>query len=215
MTPESPAVRMVCVVLFLIVCLASGRAEATEEELHALFDAPCQRYNVPKPLALAIARKESAMEPWIMNIEGRTVRNASREDAIALSRAALRAGLSFDIGVMQVNSQWLRRYNLPLEAVMDPRGNIQVGTWILGQEIKRHGLTWRAVAAYHTPYTDSDRGRAYAEDVIRRIFGREATPAASGDRPPASEAPAPARAKDKAAASPMLVKRYRVVSNDK
>lgn len=210
MTLESPTVRVVCALLLLV--LTSGRAMATsEEELHALFDVPCERYGVPKPLAMAIARKESAMSPWIMNVEGRTVRNASREEALNLSRAALRLGLSFDIGVMQVNSQWLRRYNLPLEAVMDPRGNIQVGTWILGQEIKRHGLTWRAVAAYHTPNTDSERGRAYAEDVIRRIFGR-ATPAASVDRPPASRESALGR--DKAAASPMLVKRYRVVSND-
>jgi soluble lytic murein transglycosylase-like protein len=209
MIPESPAVRMVCVALFLLVL--PGRAGATEEDLHALFDAPCQRYGVPKPLALAIARKESAMSPWIMNIEGRTVRNASREEALNLSRAALRLGLSFDIGVMQINSQWLRRYDLPLEAVMDPRGNIQVGTWILAQEIKRHGLTWRAVAAYHTPHTDSERGRAYAEDVIRRIIG-PAAPAASGAWPPASGGTALAR--DKAAASPLLVKRYRVVSND-
>lgn len=213
MIPEMTAVRLVCVALFVLVLVPGRATAATEEELHKLFDAPCERYNVPKPLALAIARKESAMSPWIMNVEGRTVRNASQEEALALSRAALRLGLSFDIGVMQVNSQWLRRYNLPLEDVMDPRGNIQVGTWILGQVIKRHGMTWRAVAAYHTPATDSDRGRAYAEDVIRRIFGREAVPAESKDSPPA-RAQGLARSSAKTAASPMLVKRYRVVSND-
>lgn len=195
----------------VLVLLLTAVLPAGAEDLHDLFDAPCARYGVPKALALAIARKESALNPWIMNVEGRTVRAASRADAMALSQAALQSGLSFDIGVMQVNSQWLRRYNLPLEDVMDPRGNIQVGTWILGQEIKRHGLTWRAVAAYHTPHTDSERGRTYAEDVIRRISGRE-TPAVSGDRPPESRGPALTRDKE-AAASPMLVKRY-VVSND-
>jgi len=189
-----------CTSLLLMLVVSPARGQG----LDALFDAPCERYGVPKQLALAIATKESAMRPWALNIAGRTVQASSKEQALEVSRAAMAAGLSFDIGVMQVNSQWLRRYRLPLESVLDQPGNIQVGVWILGQAIKQHGLTWRAVAAYHTPGVDTERGRAYAEDVIRILRGE-----------PRARAVAPSpRVSAASAASPMLVKRYRVVAED-
>ena len=115
-------------------------ASLPQDELESLFDAPCDRYGVPKALALAIASQESGMRPLAMNIAGRSILHATKDEALAISRTALRAGLSFDIGVMQINAWWIRRYNLPLEVVLDPRGNVQVGVWILAQEIKRHGL---------------------------------------------------------------------------
>lgn len=203
--PMTPILAMLktlapCTALILLLAVTPARGQA----LDTLFDAPCERYGVPKQLALAIATKESAMRPWALNIQGRTVQASSREQALEVSRAAMAAGLSFDIGVMQVNSQWLRRYRLPLESVLDQPGNIQVGVWILGQAIKQHGLTWRAVAAYHTPGVDTERGRAYAEDVIRILRGEPRARAVTAS-PHVSAA---------SAASPMLVKRYRVVAED-
>ncbi len=177
-------------------------ASLPQDELEGLFDAPCDRYGVSKALALAIASQESGMRPWAMNIAGRSILHASKEEALAISRAALRAGLSFDIGVMQINAWWIRRYNLPLEVVLDPRGNIQVGVWILAQEIKRHGLNWRAVASYHTPLErNPERGWAYATAVLSRLGGAAPNPVSAAQLP---------------TAAPMLVKRFRdVASNEK
>lgn len=189
------------VILVLLMC---GHALAGQD-LASLFDAPCDRYSVPRPLALAIAGQESGMQPWILNIAGRTVRPATKEQAVAVSRAALAAGISFDVGVMQINSWWIRRYRLPLEVILDPPGNIQVGVWILGQEIKRHGLNWRAVASYHTPVDrNPERGRAYAAAVLRRLGGEA----------PSVPSSAPAIAAQRPAASPMLVKRFREVASN-
>lgn len=158
-------IRQVCAGMALIVLLAAAspaRAQSTVDLVN-LFDGPCERYGVPKPLALAIAGHESGGRPWAMNIAGRPVLHASKEEALAVARAALAAGVSFDIGLMQINAQWLRRYRLPLELVFEPRGNVQVGVWILAQAIKRYGLTWEAVATYHTPLErNPERGRAYA-----------------------------------------------------
>lgn len=197
-----------CTALVLLLAASPARGQSMD----TLFDAPCERYGVPKQLALAIATKESAMRPWALNIEGRTVQASSKEQALAVGRAALVAGLSFDVGTMQVNSWWLRRYKLPLEDVLDQPGNIQVGVWILAHAIRQHGLTWRAVAAYHTPNVDTERGRAYAEDVIRILRGEPRARAVTvSSHVPAASSHAPVTT---SAAAPMLVKRYRVVAED-
>lgn len=150
---------------------------ARQQELENLFDAPCARYQVPKVLALAIARQESGCHPWILNISGRDVRPRSREEALRYAHWALRSGRSFDVGVMQVNSYWIRKYGWPLEQVLEPANNVKIGVWILAQEIHRHGLNWKAVAYYHTPlHKNPERGRAYARSVVghvKKILGEK------------------------------------------
>lgn len=203
-------IRQVCAGMTLIVLLAAGspaRAQSTVDLVN-LFDGPCERYGVPKPLALAIAGHESGGRPWAMNIAGRPVLHASKEEALAVARAALAAGLSFDIGLMQINAQWLRRYHLPLELVFEPRGNVQVGVWILAQGIKRYGLTWEAVATYHTPLErNPERGRAYATAVLARLGSKAPAMMSSSSSSP--------RQMVSPAASPMVVKRREVASNEK
>lgn len=158
--------------LALLFCqpVRAGALQERQRELEPLFDAPCVRYQVPKVLALAIARQESGCHPWILNISGRDVRPGSREEALRYAHWAMRAGRSFDVGIMQVNSYWIRKYGWPLEQVLEPANNVQIGIWILAQEIRRHGLNWKAVAYYHTPlHKNPERGRAYARSVVRHV----------------------------------------------
>ena len=57
-------IRQVCAGMALIVLLAAAspaRAQSTVDLVN-LFDGPCERYGVPKPLALAIAGHESDMK---------------------------------------------------------------------------------------------------------------------------------------------------------
>lgn len=152
----------------LLLCLV-GVAHAQAD----IFDVPCAQYQVPKSLALAIAQQESNLYPWAVNIEGRSFRPRSREEALALIRKAQAYRLSFDIGIMQVNSWWLRRFGLSAEQVLHPQNNVLVGVHILAQEIRRHGLNWKAIASYHTPlHKNPARGRAYALAVLRRMYGK-------------------------------------------
>ncbi|MBF0482609.1 MAG: lytic transglycosylase domain-containing protein [Desulfovibrionaceae bacterium] len=158
-------------IALVLLVLSCGQVLANQD-LAAFFDPPCDRYEVPKLLALAIAGHESGMRPWALNIAGRSVFPESREQALAICQAALAAGVSFDLGLMQVNSWWIRRYQLPLEVLLDPPGNVQVGVWILGQEIKRHGLNWMAVASYHTPLErNPERALSYAKAIFDRLQG--------------------------------------------
>ncbi|MDR2055461.1 MAG: lytic transglycosylase domain-containing protein [Desulfovibrio sp.] len=145
-------------------------AREREADLEAYFDEHCARYDVPKYLALAIARQESGMHPWILNISGKDVRPPNGMAALGVARAALSAGRSFDVGIMQVNVYWLKTYKIPLHVALEPRHNIQLGVWILAGEIRKHGLNWKAVANYHTPlHRNPERGRNYAAAVLGHL----------------------------------------------
>lgn len=159
-----------CLLLLLEAPVYGGVVQERQKLLDALFDAPCAKYQVPKVLALAIARQESGCHPWILNISGTDVRPRTKEEALRYAAWALQAGHSFDVGVMQVNSYWIRKYGWPLDLVLDPENNVKIGVWILAQEIQRHGLNWKAVAYYHTPlHRNPARGRAYALAVVGHV----------------------------------------------
>ena len=170
-----PCKRLVGAMLFFLALLFVTPAHAAalherQQELEPLFDAPCARYQVPKVLALAIARQESGCHPWILNISGRDVRAGSKEEALRYAQWAMRAGRSFDVGIMQVNSYWIRKHGWPLEQVLEPANNVKIGVWILAQEIHRHGLNWKAVAYYHTPlHKNPERGRHYAQLILGHV----------------------------------------------
>ena len=68
-------------ILFLLAFLF-----LTAPALADVFDAPCSRYRVPKRLVLAIAKTESGLDPWCVNIAGKTYRPGSRAGALAIIR---------------------------------------------------------------------------------------------------------------------------------
>ena len=83
---------------FLAFLLLTATAHAD------VFDAPCSRYRIPKRLVLAIAKTESGLDPWVVNVAGKDYRPGSRAGALAIIRQARARGLSHDIGLMQINS---------------------------------------------------------------------------------------------------------------
>ena len=123
----------------------------------------------PAPLVEAIARQESGLNPLAVNIAGKSYYPATREEAEQLIQKAIVAGLSFDVGKMQINSWWMERYGIDPVSLLDPATNERWGKWILTEEIARHGLNWKAVGKYHSP--DLERGRRYAWLVYRHYAG--------------------------------------------
>lgn len=149
---------------------AATAADQRTSQWLPYFVEPCQAYNVPLALALAIARQESGTRPWTINVAGQAYFPASREEASAIASRAMAEGRSFDVGLMQVNSFWLKKYQIPVEDVLDPPSNIAMGVWILAREIQRYGLTWQAVGAYHTPLERNlDRAKHYAVSVLTHM----------------------------------------------
>ncbi len=151
----------------LFVPLGMASAASANEGLSEQFKGACEIWGAPPSLAMAIARLESDFRPWAVNIQGVSHYPPDRESALVLARRAIVQRKSIDIGLMQINSYWLRRLGLDPADVIDPKINLILGCWILSEELKRYGLSWKAVGAYHTPIEKNpSRARAYANKVL-------------------------------------------------
>ncbi|MCD8338907.1 MAG: lytic transglycosylase domain-containing protein, partial [Burkholderiales bacterium] len=53
-------------------------------------------------------------------------------------------------GLMQINSSWLSRWNLTREELLSNVClNIEIGAWILRENLNKFGNPWEAVGAYN------------------------------------------------------------------
>jgi len=104
-------------------------------------------YRVSPQLLWAIAKVESSFNPSAVN------RNANG---------------SYDYGLMQINSSWMKVLGEELWAFLgDPCLNVKVGAWILAQCMKRHGQTWEAVGCYNA--TSPDKRAKYAWKIYSSL----------------------------------------------
>ncbi|MDL2226628.1 lytic transglycosylase domain-containing protein [Deltaproteobacteria bacterium OttesenSCG-928-M10] len=157
------------IVIFLLFFggISIGPPLAAQMPVLELFEAPALELGVSRELTVAIAGVESGLSPWVLNIEGQPFRFDSKEKALEKAVEAWTAGQSFDLGLMQVNSQWLRRFDISPEAALDPLANVYFGSWILKQEIDRHGDIRAAIGAYHSP--TPARASRYADQVMEAL----------------------------------------------
>lgn len=129
-----------------------------------------KHYEVHPELLIAIARTETSLNPWAVNVQGKGYFPKSKEEALQIAQKAYDERRSFDIGIMQINVWWLRKYGISLETAIEPKNNIIIGAFILKNEINRHGLNWKAVASYHTPVArNPQRGKYYASKVLQNL----------------------------------------------
>lgn len=150
---------------FWVLCQPICGAAETVQDAH--FTAAASAFNVPPEWTKAIAEVESGGNAFALNIAGKSCQFATKEQALQAAKKAQEAGLSFDSGVMQVNSWWLEKLGLPVSAALDPEANIYLGSWILRQEIEQVGQNWSAVGRYHSP--DSVRANEYVEMVKKAL----------------------------------------------
>jgi soluble lytic murein transglycosylase-like protein len=109
-----------------------------------------QKYGLSPHLLYAMARTESGLNP------------------LAIHRG--NADGSYDIGLMQINSAWLprlRAIGISEEQLLDACTNLDVGAWILAQDMRRLGASWDAVGAYNA--ASPERRLRYEESVARHL----------------------------------------------
>lgn len=168
--------RQGCAVIFLLLAgllfqpsVSSADIGSRERLYHRYFDYPCHKFGIPKVVAMAIARQESDGNPLVINIQGKDVCPTSLDEAIGIAEACEARGLSYDVGLMQINSYWIRKYHIPLPMLFSLKNNIYMGCFILAGNIRRLGFNWKGIAAYHsmTPWRNAD----YQEKLRRHLRG--------------------------------------------
>lgn len=102
------------------------------------------------------------VDPWLLYSIA-SVESGFNNNAINTNKNG-----SFDIGMMQINSIWLpklRTMGISKDMLRDACTSTYVGAWILSQNIKRFGYTWRAIGAYNS--AKPELGYKYALKVYK------------------------------------------------
>lgn len=140
----------ICGRLMALLIFLGGAAPASADDLRSCFRAASIRYDISQRLLEAIAQVESSGNPMAINKNG---------DG------------SEDIGLMQINSSWLsklRSYGIERSDLFDPCVSINVGAWIMADNIFRHGYNWKAVGAYNA--VSPDKRLKYAHKVALALL---------------------------------------------
>ena len=121
-----------------------------KKSINQCFKEASKIYDVPEKVLRAIARVESNKRKYTINVNGKAYYLKSKEKALEVIMENKRK--SFDIGIMQINKFWFKRYNYDYELGLDPCWNINMGAYILAYETKRaNGNVIKAIARYHSP----------------------------------------------------------------
>lgn len=102
---------------------------------------------------------------------------ARTESGLKVSAVGVNTNGSRDLGLMQINSSWIRPLGLDASRLLsDGCYNTMVGARILSECISRNGYTWEAVGCYNA-VTKSKQVK-YAWRVFNALKKAAATPAA-------------------------------------
>lgn len=108
------------------------------------------KYGINPALLYAIAKTESGLRPNTYNRKN--------------------ANGSYDIGMMQINSGWLptlAKLGITEKHLLDPCISLDVGAWVLHNNMQKLGNSWTAVGAYNA--ISPEKRIKYAQKVYQNI----------------------------------------------
>lgn len=111
-----------------------------------------------------------SLQPYALNIEGKSVFAASREDALAeFTRARQRGKKLIDLGCMQINHHYHGRNFVSVAHMLEPRDNVRYAARFLKELRVREGNWTMAVARYHAGPNNNPAQKRYICAVIRNL----------------------------------------------
>ena len=132
------------------------------------------RHGVPLGMLYAVGLTESgkrgSLQPYAMNIGGQAYFGTGPADVIARLERAQREGVRLvDLGCMQINHHYHREKFASIEAMIDPRQNVEYATRFLKELKEREGSWTLAVARYHAGPNNNPAQKAYVCRVITNM----------------------------------------------
>lgn len=129
---------------------------------------------VPLGVLYAVAMTETgrkgALQPYALNIEGRTVFAATQVEALAEFAEARRAGKTLiDLGCMQINHQYHGSEFSSPAAMLDPAQNVRYAARFLKTLRAKEGSWAMAVARYHAGPDNDPAQKRYICAVIGNL----------------------------------------------
>ncbi len=152
--------------------MSAARAEpvSCEREIAAA----AARYAIPLAVFYAVGLNESGaggrLQPFAMNIDGRSSADGSLAQAVARFALAKRNGARMiDIGCMQINHHYHGARFASVEAMFDPAANVDYAARFL-RELKERERSWTmAVARYNAGPNNDPAQKTYVCAVMTRM----------------------------------------------
>jgi len=119
-----------------------------------------KRYGLPENILLSISRVESGYQkldgvrrawPWTLNAGGDSAYFKTKEAALSSLNERIKEGVTnIDIGCMQLNYRWHKKFFSNLNEMMSPAENVDYSARFLKRLHARHGSWEKAVKFYHS-----------------------------------------------------------------
>ena len=135
-------------IFLLSLILTMNATNVSARVLYTCFQNASSYYRVPEQVLLAIADVESGYKEYALNVSGRPYFPKNYYSAKRIIRD--NEASSMDIGIMQVNSYWFRKFGYPLKKGLDSCFDIYLGAYVLAKKISEYGYNWKGIAAYHS-----------------------------------------------------------------
>jgi soluble lytic murein transglycosylase-like protein len=156
-------------------------ASAGETPCESEMAQAARKHGVPLGMLYAVGLAETgrgdSLQPYALNVEGRAIYAAGKEEALRHVEAARRAGVRLiDVGCMQINHHFHGGNFASLADMLDPAQNVDYGARFLSRLRAREGSWTKAVARYHAGPNNDPAQKRYVCRVIANMvatgFGR-------------------------------------------
>lgn len=172
--------------LFIFEAAASAAPGSGIARCEREIVAASRKHGVPVGILYSVGLTETgrrgSLQPYALNIEGKTVFAGSLSEALETFHQARKAGRKLiDLGCMQINHYYHRREFTGPRAMLDPRQNVDYAARFLVDLKRRHKSWTMAVARYHAGPDNDPAQRKYVCRVIKNLvatgYGRWTRPA--------------------------------------
>jgi len=160
-------IKQMIITLSIIISfvLANTVQAATKPELLEIISNAEKEHNIPKGLLLAVAKTESNLEAYALNISGRPHFFKDKNIASQTIRRALDEGITnIDIGAAQINYKWHGDKFSSIEDMLLPEVNIHYAAKLLAKLKQQHGNWHKAIRIYHS--SNLKYHRQYSRRVV-------------------------------------------------
>ena len=136
------------------------------------------RHKVPLGVLYAVGMtetgKKGSLQPYALNIEGKTVFTTSERAAMKTFRSARMTGAKLiDLGCMQINHYYHGAQFSSVEEMLDPRKNVEYAAKFLSELRVQEGSWTMAVARYHAGPNNNIAQKRYVCLVIRNLVASD------------------------------------------
>nr|WP_138285983.1 transglycosylase SLT domain-containing protein [Peteryoungia desertarenae] len=136
--------------------------------------AAAAKYGVPEGILYSVGLTETgrkgSLQPLAMNVEGKAHYFERLDDALEAFRAARLGGAKLiDVGCMQINQHYHGEHFSSVEAMFDPKANVDYAARFLADLHARHETWTMAVARYHAGPNNDPAQKRYVCRVISNL----------------------------------------------